>query len=67
MKSQHIDLGARRVKVQDNQREAARGPALQEPRALTTEGALSGNGLPEQGSWGEDVLCERMSHLTEGL
>lgn len=52
MKSQHIDLGVQRVKVPDNQREAARGPALQEPRALTTEGALSGNGLPEQGSRG---------------
>ncbi len=52
MKSQHIDLGVRRVKVQDNQREVARGPALQEPRALATEGALSGNGLREQGSRG---------------
>ena len=35
----HADLGALRVKIQDHQREAAKAPpALQEPRALTTEG-----------------------------
>lgn len=52
MKSQHSDLGAQRVKVQDNQEVARAGSPLQKHRALTTKDALLAHGLLGQGNGG---------------
>lgn len=64
VKSRHTDLGASRVKIQDHQREAAKArPALQEPRALTTEGASWATGFLSREVRGGAMRCGRMSHF----